>query len=1557
MAWEPVIKETHWFGQYEYVDIQPGFVQRKINWSGNYIESTEIWRSSTGDGDLAHQPKTSFYSWLENELRFSVENPAAWKIRGTTNTAYNPKGFPDYDTDGECGGGGGQGLKNISGTEQNFNIHNLKAGDTYDVRYYVDGGNSESHITGTATGTTTVSIPANAVIRNVVITLAEYVASDFKVEEVSDVSDITSSYAQYRNMQTSEFGTLGYKYFFKGPGVLEDKRGAAPYITMKFGNDNDMTFVRALPEGSSSSSSSYQFLGTFHQLNSFTVLAKNRGGNIVTPEAQDANGNYYYTVSNTQQDDAGVPWDCQFWISNSELRNVPAGAKVKLHIRGHATDHAVNTVLQAQGPAATDYISYLDNVDFSTGWWTEIEKEFTVTEIMAGNFQYFTFNLNTDNQNNTFYFADIQIYVEDYTQGSGSQESETITYGAASIINENDELDPTDKHLQYPWTYKNNPDYSDPFNETEILDRFVGKEWSTFTAEEHPNHSANPNEGSWWTGGQENVGEEYVYGDRFNSIWPLCGNFFYFFPEVDGLLEIEYYCEGANESAAFWYKQKEDGSYAGYGDQPKTQFINTKAQDNWNTNGNNNYKLRVNVEKGGIYYLCSLPTNLHQQPIVRLRSYTFIPKFRVAPLYKVVKNTEVNTDETQNVAEIKGGPYNDLDGTNHGYGNYTYELTGDFIRNAGSEPRVKCLGNVASAKAKVEYNNGKQTLSFYDITFKPAPANPGGAVVAHVENGVGQASFVLTIAYDAADAKWNDDKTERVAATTNGEEVKSWDFYSSKDWDLGQYGEDDGTRYATNPDGWKAKSKLFKEVHKADGLTADWEFDYVDVPNQKEPIFKSIYDMEADNADMIHETAGLVFFTEPNELGIYNENDVSSTTSFKDRFIGLMGGGRLIIPFLKENDRVVIKMGCFGYADNNDTTQPATLTFTNAKDALGTAITGDYKIGGSGVKVKNGLESEGFDDLSKPYGEYHFISTGGDFTLQVKEADLLKIYSIAIYRNAANDNADILTENSVAAEDDKRYILNVPENDAKDHAYLHINYRGEDEPTKFHQESRKTGNITADDIQPDTGAPANDEWYNYSVNSAQDPANAKFGIFKVRLGVKTIGETYVTDYAECMIPVGYRQTMEYPYTWDFTDLKKYVSAGIDEDGVEKEVDEDDFKIWDEYGFRTNSEEYDGYIFAPGGQLYGGTTMFDETRGIGIFHNDVDNKTMTMNGSADAEDGGLAVSDEFGFIVPQVAAGQAVYVHAKPVGNTQSATFAIGSGEAKSFTYAKDGIFAMQMADNATTANVTLNFKGYEINKIAVSDIEKSVNDLGFASESRAEEIDPELMGYMTGTGLKAYTINEVEYGDTPGSIPHITLSAIEKGSVMGKATHQDHHAYIIYNTDAAVEGSKKVNAVGNGFHLFVPDMHDKTTDKTGTVDVSTNNLCSWLTGGKIDQTYGDYTVYLMNSKGYNEDTGNPVEGEEAFFRASNKASLGANKAYLQLLTTKVKPSNGSNAKSMFAIIFVDDEEGTETTSLNGVESTIRTYNDGFYYTLGGLKVQNPTKKGIYIKNGKKVVIK
>ena len=1557
----PVIEETHWFGQYEYVDITPGFVQRNINWSGNYLESTEIWRSSTGGGDLAHQPKTSYYSWLKHELRFSVDNTGAWAIRGTTNSAYNPKGFnPDY--------GGGQGLKNVSGNTQNFYIHNLEDGDRYDVRYYVDGGSSEEHISGSVIGTATVSIPANALIRNVVITLAEYVTSDFKVEEVDeeDVAPITSSYANYRGMSISEFGTLGYKYSFEGPGVLEDKRGAAPYITMRFGNDNDMTFVRALNDVN------YSY-GSYKSVTP-KLFTKENGATVAVESTPDDNGeSVLRNLANP-----GADWDTQFWIGTTEY-SLPAGQKFKLKFEYKAdADATVHT--QTHGGNAGPYIIWhcIGDLTFSTDWQI-FEQEITIDNDMAG-WMSVAFNLNYLTSATNYYFRNITLQIPERTESFGEEK-----FAAASIINAHNDLDPSDTHLQYPWTYKNNNTYSDPFNETEIKDRFVGKEWSTFTAEEDPNHNINPNNGSQYIGS-----EEYVYGDRFNSIWPLCGNYFYFFPEVDGLLEIEYYCEGANESAAFWYKQKEDGSFAGYGDQPATQFINTNAQDNWNTNGNNNYKLRVNVEKGGIYYLCSLPTNLHQQPIVRLKSYTFIPKFRVYPLYKVVKNTEVNTNATLKVAEITGGPYTDLDGTNHGYNTNAYDLANNtFIRNEMEEPRIKCLGNVVSAKAKIEYEGNKQWLGFYDIKFREGTNaageayNPGGAVVAHVNNGVGQASFVLTIAYDAANAKWgknNAGEDARIAATSGGKEVKHWDFYSGKgdynasgvisdSWDLGQYKDNNGKQYAEDANAWKSSSKLFRETNKADGLTADWEEDYVDLKNTKEPIFKSIYDMEGDNADMVHETAGLVFFTHPNELGIYNEND-APTSAFQDRFIGLMGGGKLIIPRLKQNDRVVIKMGCFGNVDgvgDSEMEQKAVLWLTNAKDAKGNAIPveTDYIIGGS---IPYGEETSPANTL--PHGEYHFVvantstSDDTDFAIEVKDAALLKIYSIDIYRNAANNNADILTENSITTANGPELLFTDEdaEGTTKDMEF-YLRYSGFEEPTKFGTLNPNYTRGNLGEISTTSGTKANSLKATFTKGD--------FGSFRSDAEVKTKDDnnTYITDYTPGSLAVGNLDKMEYPYTWDFMDLleiknpgdmpdDKYIDHAIQ---FERESSNlvDDYKGWvDDEGvhcLRNAPMNEPGILFANGGQLYAKNEEFAEIAGIGFKRSvDAPEDAKLMNRSVGIHSGSLELNADEGMfhklVLPKVDKDAVIYVRATPIKNASVVTKCSTDGETgKNFDKTieipmgdnkKDYVYIMK---NDADQDVELWLNGLSVQKIAVSEDFKKIGTTGYATESRTRVIDHTLTEFFTGVPIKAY------WGELSDDKTKVTLKDVEflkaataEGDATGCVLHNETE-----NDDD--NNDKSVNIIDGGFHLFVPDMHDK-----GTTNINGNVMLAHLNVSNIESD-DDFTRYVLSAKYYD---GSQVGVSEkayingktvAFYKVDPKtgAKLAANSAYLQLSSSDAQPA------LMFR--FFEDMFGEIPTTIKTVKSADE--ENAVWYNLNGQAINAPQKAGIYIRNGKKVIVK
>ena len=89
--------------------------------------------------------------------------------------------------------------------------------------------------------------------------------------------------------------------------------------------------------------------------------------------------------------------------------------------------------------------------------------------------------------------------------------------------------------------------------------------------------------------------------------------------------------------------------------------------------------------------------------------------------------------------------------------------------------------------------------------------------------------------------------------------------------------------------------------------------------------------------------------------------------------------------------------------------------------------------------------------------------------------------------------------------------------------------------------------------------------------------------------------------------------------------------------------------------------------------------------------------------------------------------------------------------------------------------------------------------------------------------------------------------------------------------------------------------------------------------------------------------GDNVIGTEVYYHV-----LGAHKAYLET-SIDVTPDDPSSA---IALIF-DDEE---TTGVNEVRSTNFTNNTNEYFNLAGQRVANPTK-GLYIVNGKKVVIK
>lgn len=156
-----------------------------------------------------------------------------------------------------------------------------------------------------------------------------------------------------------------------------------------------------------------------------------------------------------------------------------------------------------------------------------------------------------------------------------------------------------------------------------------------------------------------------------------------------------------------------------------------------------------------------------------------------------------------------------------------------------------------------------------------------------------------------------------------------------------------------------------------------------------------------------------------------------------------------------------------------------------------------------------------------------------------------------------------------------------------------------------------------------------------------------------------------------------------------------------------------------------------------------------------------------------------------------------------------------------------------------------------------------------------------------------------------------------------------------------------------------------------------------IVGGK--KTYRNY--FFCNNAELAKEENARWRGDEwsaaclqgwGFLRAVSGSYTISNKAYLHFPATERFPgsesvgvqedhstdtnSNASSAKQFgFTTFNEDGEEFDCMPHLNGIATNVQsvvetTVNDDFYYNMQGMKVDNPSK-GIYVKNGKKYVVK
>ena len=132
---------------------------------------------------------------------------------------------------------------------------------------------------------------------------------------------------------------------------------------------------------------------------------------------------------------------------------------------------------------------------------------------------------------------------------------------------------------------------------------------------------------------------------------------------------------------------------------------------------------------------------------------------------------------------------------------------------------------------------------------------------------------------------------------------------------------------------------------------------------------------------------------------------------------------------------------------------------------------------------------------------------------------------------------------------------------------------------------------------------------------------------------------------------------------------------------------------------------------------------------------------------------------------------------------------------------------------------------------------------------------------------------------------------------------------------------------------------------------SDNRLCGTFFGAAIngltvkDGTGAERNVTHDNIRAFNintADSRNPI----GFYKLNNTVTtIPGNKAFLVL----------TNAEAQAKGFVLEFEDGS-TTGIETIENSKHSTEDGVYYDLQGRRVENPTR-GVYIVNGKKVVIK
>lgn len=198
---------------------------------------------------------------------------------------------------------------------------------------------------------------------------------------------------------------------------------------------------------------------------------------------------------------------------------------------------------------------------------------------------------------------------------------------------------------------------------------------------------------------------------------------------------------------------------------------------------------------------------------------------------------------------------------------------------------------------------------------------------------------------------------------------------------------------------------------------------------------------------------------------------------------------------------------------------------------------------------------------------------------------------------------------------------------------------------------------------------------------------------------------------------------------------------------------------------------------------------------------------------------------------------------------------------------------------------------------------------------------------MNGLGIMSYASDNVlDFSNVGELTAHyasgFTSTANNAGVLTMKQTE----------TTPAGEGLMLKGTANETF--YVPALFNLTPEA-----LTGNNLKGLTKITEVETTEGDYTNFILSQQ----------KGVIAWYPLAAKYALKAHSAYLQLLTNDVFTNEGTRAISM------EFEDGVTT---GFIQIATGEAEDGDWYGIDGIKFnQKPTQRGVYINNGRKVIVK